>query len=653
MRSDEEKKNDCNNQQPPLNRGGDSTDSDADVKMSPDINEVACSVSSCSCVGFRAGGVQLRCCGGCGHGWVAHALQKLQAPPSVRGPVEVALPGLVFHLSSLVLFGAQAVPVRLKILLDRLFSVLTPGQVRHILQTLGWSVGDYARGYMLQRPSGPVLDRWFMVTQDEELLILTQFLRFGETRPIVELMTRHCFTAGAQRSDPELETSCQSHDGTNLEKSRKTAGGSRTAAGAGPSAAQRFKSSPEAQCLVPVTKELVPSSRTSQDLQKQQSRTQDSGSVPPQSKAELALKIKVDPDKQFPAQSLWNQHVRFYDKQKPDPHRVRSESRSPLRPDSTASTLRASAPLQGSSSSSSPHPLPSFSSSFLRPHRSVSSTLHPLPSSLSLPPSPAAGRKGRVCCGVCGKSFYDKGTLKIHYNAVHLKVKHGCTVAGCTMVFSSLRSRNRHSANPNPRLHTGCSRHTQTHKHLHEHKESHKHIHNTETRICRGRKLLTYDSAGQNRDPSPSPEPPQQRLSHLLTPTDSSSRTDPVLQPTPAPLLLPVQHASSRASPSSFPLDAPTVEKPKHCCPLLTEPAPALCSDSTSITSTNCKNQHASYENTVTERKQREIYTSPVPTQQRWDSGDSVPKKKPRKSSMPVKIERENMEGRRNKEEEQ
>ncbi|XP_069767635.1 zinc finger protein basonuclin-1 isoform X2 [Narcine bancroftii] len=61
--------------------------------------------------------------------------------------------------------------------------------------------------------------------------------------------------------------------------------------------------------------------------------------------------------------------------------------------------------------------------------------------------------KGRVYCSACEKTFYDKGTLKIHYNAVHLKIKHKCTVEGCNMVFSSLRSRNRHSSNPNPRLH--------------------------------------------------------------------------------------------------------------------------------------------------------------------------------------------------------
>lgn len=41
---------------------------------------------------------------------------------------------------------------------------------------------------MLQHPGGKVLDRWSMATPEEELLVLKQFLRFGETRPIVELM---------------------------------------------------------------------------------------------------------------------------------------------------------------------------------------------------------------------------------------------------------------------------------------------------------------------------------------------------------------------------------------------------------------------------------------------------------------------------------
>ena len=46
------------------------------------------------------------------------------------------------------------------------------------------------------------------------------------------------------------------------------------------------------------------------------------------------------------------------------------------------------------------------------------------------------------------------GALKIHFSAVHLREMHKCTVDGCNMMFSSRRSRNRHSANPNPKLHS-------------------------------------------------------------------------------------------------------------------------------------------------------------------------------------------------------
>ncbi|XP_013791886.1 zinc finger protein basonuclin-2-like, partial [Limulus polyphemus] len=67
--------------------------------------------------------------------------------------------------------------------------------------------------------------------------------------------------------------------------------------------------------------------------------------------------------------------------------------------------------------------------------------------------NPATGKK-RVQCHVCFKTFCDKGALKIHFSAVHLREMHKCTVEGCNMMFSSRRSRNRHSANPNPKLHT-------------------------------------------------------------------------------------------------------------------------------------------------------------------------------------------------------
>ncbi|KAG8229247.1 hypothetical protein J437_LFUL007171 [Ladona fulva] len=67
--------------------------------------------------------------------------------------------------------------------------------------------------------------------------------------------------------------------------------------------------------------------------------------------------------------------------------------------------------------------------------------------------NPSTGKK-RVQCNVCLKTFCDKGALKIHFSAVHLREMHRCTVEGCNMMFSSRRSRNRHSANPNPKLHS-------------------------------------------------------------------------------------------------------------------------------------------------------------------------------------------------------
>jgi hypothetical protein len=64
--------------------------------------------------------------------------------------VEAVSPNLVFDVSSLVLYGTHAIPVRLKILLDRLFSVLREEEVVQILKGYGWTLEDYQRGYILK-----------------------------------------------------------------------------------------------------------------------------------------------------------------------------------------------------------------------------------------------------------------------------------------------------------------------------------------------------------------------------------------------------------------------------------------------------------------------------------------------------------------------
>ena len=46
--------------------------------------------------------------------------------------------------------GFHAVPVKLKMLLDRLFSLLNPEEITAVLRGFGWTIQDYQRGYILK-----------------------------------------------------------------------------------------------------------------------------------------------------------------------------------------------------------------------------------------------------------------------------------------------------------------------------------------------------------------------------------------------------------------------------------------------------------------------------------------------------------------------
>lgn len=67
----------------------------------------------------------------------------------------------------------------------------------------------------------------------------------------------------------------------------------------------------------------------------------------------------------------------------------------------------------------------------------------------SILPSSGGNGAGSILCTICHKMYSNKGTLRVHYKTVHLREMHKCKVPGCNMMFSSVRSRNRHSQNPN------------------------------------------------------------------------------------------------------------------------------------------------------------------------------------------------------------
>ncbi|XP_042257837.1 uncharacterized protein LOC121889719 [Thunnus maccoyii] len=263
------------------------------------------------------------------------------------------------------------------------------------------------------------------------------------------------------------------------------------------------------------------------------------------------------------------------------------------------------------------------------------------------------------------------------------------------MVFSSLRSRNRHSANPNPRLHTGASRDTHTHRNTHSdphmsiHTETKIHDKNKHTRMCSEKEIRNtrwqqdddshtlihahtprdglnsrtnprhgcrQDTLPQVDSPAPSPHPLSQTLSQEANQDFPLSDLHPQALPPP---LLPAHSASSLGSPPSLaPLVVPAPEETERCQDLLalhTNQTPlSPLRGPTPITMTTCNSQSVSSDYGVTKGKCERTCISPLTNQQRWwQSGDPTPKKKPRKSSMPVKIEREKVEGRRNEEEEE
>ena len=75
------------------------------------------------------------------------------------------------------------------------------------------------------------------------------------------------------------------------------------------------------------------------------------------------------------------------------------------------------------------------------------------PSSLAIPTVNGEYRQGVFIpnrsnsCHICGKSFKNVYSIKLHIRNVHLKEQHKCTVPGCNQTFPSKRSRDRHSGN--------------------------------------------------------------------------------------------------------------------------------------------------------------------------------------------------------------
>ncbi|XP_051580801.1 zinc finger protein basonuclin-1-like isoform X2 [Myxocyprinus asiaticus] len=380
---------------------------------------ICCTVVNCNCDCFIPGKLRRRLCEHCRHGWVAHALSKLKVHHMYQGcQVEIVHSNVVFDICSLMLYGTQAIPVRLKILLDRLFSVLKQEEVIQILNALDWTLQDYIRGYVLQDVAGKVLDRWAIMTFEEEIVTLQQFLRFGETKSIVELMALQdkegqAVVVPSTRTNSDIRSFIES----SMQRSVRL-----PAKAESPSCSNGH----HFETLVNSMALMLPLQLLNSAPVPLLSSCSDSSCHEAQTRHEPS-------ERSLSSSAPFNMGP------------VRAE----VMLDTESTKIEAEEfNMSGDSSPSTPC-TPSITSEITQ--MSPENRMRCSEKSGSM-------KKGRVFCSACEKTFYDKGTLKIHYNAVHLKIKHKCTIEGCNMVFSSLRSRNRHSANPNPRLHMPMNR---------------------------------------------------------------------------------------------------------------------------------------------------------------------------------------------------
>ncbi|KAF2885721.1 hypothetical protein ILUMI_20494, partial [Ignelater luminosus] len=492
---------------------------------------IKCTVPNCSCDSFVPGKRHLRYCETCKHGWVPHALDKLGTrhlfTNSAPEPVQ---PNVAFDIASLVLYGCQALPIRLKILLDRLFSVLQKEQVLQVLHGFGWTPEDYARGYILQEAHGSTLDRWSICSPEEEPLVLQQFLRFGETRAI----TQQLLLAQQALQEPTLERlghRAQTNPRRAMSPNRRPSPPTFSPSAFHPSWLPAM-SPHQKQSLnflkMPGLTDPVISTSPSKNVYNNNPISSSSPlnrlqNMQPFDFRKLGAGLSGFPCQPNPEVSSMRRKVS--ESETPGGLNLSINTSLPMCPPplptsslptslnhsaaamaaavsanslaaaslvaSSFSSLMSTGLTSGSKSPCAADPVSGGGTSEMgseeddndnshsalnlsRDKDTVKALRQPrvLPGRKPITPTkrqwgspglplnlgtqfinPATGKK-RVQCNVCLKTFCDKGALKIHFSAVHLREMHKCTVEGCNMMFSSRRSRNRHSANPNPKLHS-------------------------------------------------------------------------------------------------------------------------------------------------------------------------------------------------------
>lgn len=348
----------------------------------------------------------------------------------------------------------------------------------------------------LQDATGRVLDKWLVTTRDEEQVILQQFLRFGETKSIAQeiilqdtrenrerqiintpkteseikkfiersnlsmqsylrnyetrqLLNRHMASSGSTQllSPPSGLPPSYSPPNSNREPVNMTIQSSQHNSPVSSSPLSRL------QTMQPFDYRHI--SPTVSPVTSEKSITQSSGSKSPENLS-MSSATTITP----PAPCLTPTSLSVLSTGKPESVDDIKYVVAASSEDSNDEAINYSLKNINNNNNDEDEGCQNSSSSVYADRKIKHLRKSANPMKRQWVPSAAFGTtfispsgKKRVLCTACNKTFCDKGALKIHYSAVHLKEMHKCTVEACGMMFSSRRSRNRHSANPNPKLH--------------------------------------------------------------------------------------------------------------------------------------------------------------------------------------------------------
>uniref|UniRef100_A0A915D128 Uncharacterized protein n=1 Tax=Ditylenchus dipsaci TaxID=166011 RepID=A0A915D128_9BILA len=93
---------------------------------------------------------------------------------AVAGDDTAELLNKIGPIVTAALLGFQAIPIRLKILLERIFQDLSPLNVEILLSKAGWTTADFARGYLLHEKSEALANSsvWVCASLYSELNLL-------------------------------------------------------------------------------------------------------------------------------------------------------------------------------------------------------------------------------------------------------------------------------------------------------------------------------------------------------------------------------------------------------------------------------------------------------------------------------------------------